>query len=218
MTAISGREARARFVLALRQVGVRDPAILEALEAVSRAGFVQDGDQEAAWFDCALPLPEGQTLTRPTHIGLMLAALAPQSGEKVLEIGTGSGFQTALLARLGAKVSSLERISTLLDFARTNLEDAGVRSVALEWGDGHEGWPGKTRFDGIIINAAVSRPPEALIKQLAPMGRIVCATGEGANLRLVRYAGDSRGEFHATTLAPVSLTPLRLGKVRGLNL
>lgn len=150
-----------------------------------------------AWEDRALPIGEGQTISQPTMIAMMLEALEPQPGETVLDVGTGSGFQAAILARLVTRVYGLERILALARRARAAWRrDAGLRELPrLVVGDAHLGFPGRVSFDGIVVAAASSKLPHALLEQLAPGGRLVAPVGPPHLQELVRVRRAQDGSL-----------------------
>jgi protein-L-isoaspartate(D-aspartate) O-methyltransferase len=156
----------------------RSPRVLEAMERIPRARFVPGPIQDEADRDVALPIGFGQTISQPFIVAYMTAGLDPQPGSKVLEIGTGSGYQTALLAELGAEVYTIELIPELLSGAKRALEELRLSSrVHFRVGDGWHGWPSAAPFDGILCAAAPARIPPALLGQLKLGGRIVIPVG-----------------------------------------
>src|SRR5215211_5792215 len=166
----------ASFVLSLRARGIRDTAVLGAMERVRRDLFAPRRFADLARTDVSLPLPFGQTMTAPSAVATMLVALAAEPGQRVLEIGTGSGYVTALLARLGCRVHSIERCAPLAEEAGARLASADtVGSIALEIGDGLAPNLDGARFDRILVNGAARSLPPALTSLLAPGGRLVGA-------------------------------------------
>ena len=166
--------AAASFILGLRARGVRDTAVLGAMERVPRELFAPRRFADLARTDIALPLPCGQTMTAPSVVATMMVALAAEPGHRVLEIGTGSGYATALLARLGCRVHSIERYAPLAEEAGARLGVAGtVGSVALEIGDGLAPALSGARFDRILVNGTAPALPAALTSLLAAGGRLV---------------------------------------------
>ena len=157
----------------LRRRGITDERVLEAMARVPRELFVPAGAQELAYDDAALPLPFGQTISQPFVVAAMLQALALEGSEHVLDVGTGSGYQAALLRTLAAGVVSVERIAELAAQARLNLAAAGLTDVEVLVGDGSLGVPGRAPFDAIAVAAAAPSVPRALVEQLAPGGRMV---------------------------------------------
>jgi protein-L-isoaspartate(D-aspartate) O-methyltransferase len=172
----NGPQELARLVRAAR---VRDERVLEAIAAVPRASFVPAGHEERAYCDEPIPIPHDQVTTQPSLVAAMLEALGLEGGERVLEVGTGHGFQTALLARLAGQVFSVERFADLAETARVNLARHGVRNVEVVVGDGTAGLPKHAPFDAIVVSAAFTSVPEPLADQLADGGRLVQPVGPG---------------------------------------
>jgi protein-L-isoaspartate(D-aspartate) O-methyltransferase len=171
-----GPKRLARLVLA---AGVRDRRVLEAIESVPRAGFVPDDCLHRAYADEPIPIPHGQVTTQPSLVARMLEALALAGPERVLEVGTGYGFQTALLARLATQVVSIERFADVAHVAQVNLERHGARNARVLVGDGTEGVPGCAPFDAIVVSAAFTSVPQPLCDQLGAGGRLVQPMGPG---------------------------------------
>ena len=207
-------ESRARLVLSLRSNGVTDAGVLAALEQTPRELFVPQLFQERAWEDCALPIACGQTISQPLIVGRMTPALALEGRQRVLEIGTGSGYQTAILARLARYVYTVERYRTLLGEAEARLKTLKFQNVITRFGDGAEGWPDQSPFDRILVTAAAEEPPHALLAQLKPKGVLVGPVGRGAVQTLRRYVGDGRGGFREEGLGEVRFVPLLPGVAR----
>lgn len=186
------RRHRRRLVEQLSASGIEDLAVLHAFDSVPRHLFVPEAVCHRAYEDVALPLGHGQTISRPAvhAFHLQLARLA--GGERVLEVGTGSGFQTALLARLVREVFSIEVLPELAAAARARLDALGLRNVRLRTGDGSVGWPEQAPFDAILVGAAAPAVPEALREQLAPAGRMLIPVGTARAQRLlwISRAGD----------------------------
>ncbi len=182
------RRDRRRLVERLRAGGVEDLAVLHAFDAVPRHLFVPEAVTHRAYEDVALPIGRDQTISRPAVHALHLCLAGLRGGEKVLEVGTGSGYQTALLATLGARVFSIERLEPLAELAAGRLAELGFGEVRLRVGDGSAGWPEEAPFDAILVGAAAPEVPEILREQLAPEGRMVVpvATSSGQRLVLVR--------------------------------
>ncbi|MBI3322324.1 MAG: protein-L-isoaspartate(D-aspartate) O-methyltransferase [Candidatus Omnitrophica bacterium] len=173
--------------------GVRDRRVLEAMAEVPRSLFVPAERRDEAYADSPLPIGAGQTISQPYIVALMLELLRLRPGHKVLEIGTGSGYQTALLARMEAKVFSMERIPELAEKAREKLERLGFGNAALRVGDGSLGWPEEAPFDRIIVTACSPEVPAALAEQLTEGGILVCPVGEGLSQTLtVTERADGR--------------------------
>jgi protein-L-isoaspartate(D-aspartate) O-methyltransferase len=197
----------ATFILSLRARGIRDVAILRAMELVPREVFAPRRFADLARADLALPLPCGQTMTAPGTVASMLVALDVEPGQRVLEIGTGSGYVSALLARLGAEVVTLERYAALAESAEQHWRVAGVAGVRAEIADGLAPRP-RGRFDRILLNGAVAEIPGTVTAHLGPDGRLVGAvTGEGRP-RLVRIERDAEGGLTQAVGAPLRISPL----------
>jgi protein-L-isoaspartate(D-aspartate) O-methyltransferase len=171
-------EARRRMVeTQLRDRDIVDEAVLAAMERVPRELFVPERERGRAYDDAALPLAHGQTISQPYMVGRIAEALATRPGELVLDVGTGSGYQAAVLAELGADVVTIERIPELAERARESLAAAGYGSVEVLVGDGTLGVPERAPFDAIAVAAAAPGLPETLYEQLRPRGRLVVPVG-----------------------------------------
>jgi protein-L-isoaspartate(D-aspartate) O-methyltransferase len=157
--------------------GVRDPRVLEAMREVPRDRFVPGSARDEAYEDRPLPIGEGQTISQPYMVAVMTAALGAQEADRVLEIGTGSGYQTAILSRLAARVVSIERHGLLAARAKEALDSLGITNVEIHVGDGTEGWPQDAPFDRILVTAGAPTVPESLRQQLADGGRLVIPVG-----------------------------------------
>ena len=178
--------------------GVRDPAVLAALASVPRHQFVPDDQRESAYADKALPIGLGQTISQPYMVAAMTEALHITSTSKVLEVGTGSGYQAAVLASIAREVISIERRPELADAARRRLEDLGFVNVRIVIGDGTEGLAAEAPYDGILVAAGAPAVPEPLRAQLADGGHLVIPVGpaELQELIIVRRAGDAFSVSH----------------------
>lgn len=196
--------------LQLRGRGIRDERVLEAMTKVPRHLFVAPSFADMAYDDQPLPIGEGQTVSQPYIVAAMLESLSLDPSDKVLEIGTGSGYQTALLAELVAEVFSIERHASLTQAAQQALEHLGYQNVHVRTGDGSLGWPEAAPFDGIVISAAAPQIPPSLLAQLKDGGRMIAPVGtpEVQDLRLVRRLGD---EIRSVRLDGCRFVPL-LGK------
>jgi protein-L-isoaspartate(D-aspartate) O-methyltransferase len=192
--------------------GVADPVVLSAMEAGPRHRFVDDRYLEYAYGDMPLPIGQGQTISQPFIVGLMSEALEIEPGAKVLEIGTGSGYQAAVLAEMGMDVYSIEIIPELADRAQSVLTDLGYE-VELRTADGYFGWPEEAPFDAIIVTAAPDHVPQPLVEQLDPGGVMVVPIGPmGVVQTLWRFTMTESGELDAESLATVSFVPLVSGE------
>ena len=152
---------------------IRDPRIVDAFSRIDRADFVPDGRRREAYGNRPVLLPQDQTTSQPTLIATRVAAARPGPDDRILEIGTGFGFQTAVLGLLAREIVSVERHEELATAARANLERAGISNATVVVGDGWEGWPERAPYDGIVVSAAAESMPEALGEQLAEGGRMV---------------------------------------------
>ena len=175
------------LVAAAREVGVADVRVLEAIAAVPRAEFVPPELAGSADVDRPLPIPHGQVTTQPSLVARMVEALALTGSERVLEIGTGYGWQTALLGRLAAEVWSVERWADLAASARTHLARHGTTNVEVVVGDGSEGLPAHAPYEAILVAAAFPEVPPPLVQQLAEAGRLVQPIGRGGNEDVVLF-------------------------------
>ncbi|SFM68771.1 protein-L-isoaspartate(D-aspartate) O-methyltransferase [Thermodesulforhabdus norvegica] len=177
---------RERMVeLQIERRGVKDPRVLEAMRRVPRHMFVGEQLKNQAYEDHPLPIGEGQTISQPYIVALMTEALNLKGSEKVLEIGTGSGYQTAVLAELCREVFTIERIASLAYRARKTLESLGYKNIKYKIGDGTLGWPEEAPFDGIIVTAAAPKVPQPLIDQLAMGARLVIPVGDRISQELL---------------------------------
>ncbi|QJA05469.1 protein-L-isoaspartate(D-aspartate) O-methyltransferase [Thermosulfurimonas marina] len=202
------RRARERMVetqIAAR--GITDERVLAAMRKVPRHLFVDEALRDQAYADHPLPIGEGQTISQPYIVALMTEALELKGDEKVLEVGTGSGYQTAILAELARWVYSIERYPRLLERARRILEALGYTNVILRLGDGTKGWPEVAPFEAIIVTAAGPKIPEPLLEQLAEGGRLVMPVGDEWSQYLVKVVKKG-GKFYRQTLEPVRFVKL----------
>jgi protein-L-isoaspartate(D-aspartate) O-methyltransferase len=201
------RGPRRRLVDTLRASGIADEAVLRAFDEVPRHLFVPSGVRHRAYEDAALPIGSGQTISQPSIHARYLSLLQLRGEERVLEIGTGSGYQTALLARLSAQVFSVERIPALLDRAREILQALGIRNVSFLLGDGTLGWREYAPYDAILVGAAAPEVPRPLTEQLAEGGRLLVPIGDREEQVLVVLTrrGD---QLERREVAPVRFVPL----------
>ena len=206
----------ARLILALRSQGVSDPSVLNAIETTPRESFTPDLFKERAWEDSALPIACGQTISQPFIVGLMSQALKLEPRGRVLEIGTGSGYQTTILSKLARLVYTVERYRTLMREAEARFKVLGLTNIITRFGDGGEGWPEQAPFDRIMVTAAAPDEPTALLSQLKPSGVLVAPIGKGPVQSLRRYTGDGKGGFEVEALTDVRFVPLLDGVAREL--
>ena len=195
-----------RFVLEMRQAGLTDARILSALEKTPRTYFAPDHLEGLAMDDIPLPLAHGQTMTKPSIIGRVLTALAPQANDHVLEVGAGSGYQSAVIAVLARKVVTVDRWRDLVAEARTRMGRARLFHVFAHAGDGFEGWTDDAPYDRIVVNAAVEDIPLPLLDQLKAGGVLIAPMGGAEGQRLFRYCNGERQD-----LGPILFQPLERG-------
>jgi len=201
----------ARLVLALRSQGVTDAGVLSAIEWAPRELFTPDLFKERAFEDSALPIACGQTISQPFIVGLMTQALQVEPRSRVLEIGTGSGYQTTILSRLSRLVYTVERYRTLMGEAEARFKQLGLTNIITKFGDGGLGWPEQAPFDRILVTAAAPEEPKALLSQLKPSGILVAPVGKGPVQKLIRYLGDGSGVFRSEVMTDVRFVPLLPG-------
>lgn len=198
----------AALIAELRRQGIRDERVLAAIGRVPRERFVPAAHHDAAWANVALPIGVGQTISQPFVVAAMTEALALTGSERVLEVGTGSGYQTAILATLAAEVVSIERHAELAARAEANLRTLGFDDLTLHVGDGSTGWPAAAPYDRILVTAAAPRIPPSLIDQLSPVaGRMVIPIGEPDDQNIVAVTRDG-DEVREHRLGPVRFVPL----------
>ena len=207
---------RMEFMLTLRRRGIGDQAVLRAMDEVPREHFVEARFAEAAYDDRALPIACGQTISQPYVVAYMSEQLNVRPSHRVLEVGTGSGYQAAVLSRLARQVVTLERYRTLADSARARLKTLGYDNVEVLLGDGLAGEPLRAPYDRIIVTAAAESVPPALVEQLAEGGIMILPLGpHGGGQALVRLTKIKDG-LTRETLLPVRFVPLLPGQAREL--
>ena len=185
-----------------------DPAVLDAIGKVPREQFVPEMERAAAYANQPLPIGHRQTISQPLIVALMTHHLKIERGSRILEIGTGSGYQTAVLAELADDIVTIESVPPLAETAKARLEGLGYRSITFIEGDGRKGAPDKAPFDRILVTAAARTLPEALVDQLAPGGRLVAPVGAGGRQNLVLLTRAKSGELRRKVLFPVAFVPL----------
>jgi protein-L-isoaspartate(D-aspartate) O-methyltransferase len=201
------RGARLRLVEALREKGIRDLSVLRAFEMTSRHAFVPTGLRHRAYEDAPLPIGNGQTISQPWVHARYLELLHLTGKERVLEVGTGSGYQTVLLAHLVAQVFSIERIPALMQQARDNIHRAGVNNVSILLGDGTIGWREYAPYDAILVSAGAPSIPQPLLDQLAEGGRLLIPVGDRDEQKLI-LAERRNGQVEVRDGASVRFVPL----------
>jgi protein-L-isoaspartate(D-aspartate) O-methyltransferase len=200
-----------RLIMALRRSGVSDTAVLAAVERIPREDFVPDSFHDQAYEDKALPIGQGQTISQPQIVALMTQALEVNSRHKVLEIGTGSGYQTAVLAQLARRVYTIERHLPLLKEAEARFAALRINNITAIAGDGMKGWPAQAPFDRIIVTAAAAELPEKLLDQLAVGGIMVLPLGpERGDQELIKLRRTEAG-IETEKLCDVRFVPLLPG-------
>lgn len=211
---IQAANKRIRLIMDLRTKGITDMSVLGAVERVPREDFVPEQARDQAWEDLALPIGLGQTISQPFVVAYMTQALALSDMDKVLEIGTGCGYQTAVLARLCRRVYTIERHKYLLVDAEKRLEAMKIRNYTAIAADGMKGWPtingiDQAPFDKIIVTAAArEKPPQQLLDQLKVGGIMVIPVGASGNQVLKRYKKESEEAIAVRDLLPVRFVPL----------
>ncbi len=201
-------EQQMQFVFALRSRGVTNADVLKAMEQTNRADFLEGIFQERAYEDTPLPIACGQTISQPTVVGLMTQALEVTRRCKVLEIGTGSGYQAAILARLARRVYTVERHRRLARRTRELLQGLGLHNITVVHGDGSLGLPEQAPFDRIIVTAAAEDPPRVLIDQLRPGGIMVLPVGQSNAVQTLIRIDKTEAGLDYTDLGEVRFVPL----------
>jgi protein-L-isoaspartate(D-aspartate) O-methyltransferase len=197
-----------RLLMELRTLGVGDAKVLAAIERVPREVFVPQQFLDQAYENTALPIGEGQTISQPLVVALMTQALDIDKRMKVLEVGTGSGYQCAVLARLARRVYTIERHANLLALAEKRLHQLRITNYTARVGDGHKGWPEQAPFPRILVTAAAAKMPASLIEQLEIGGKMVIPVGERPSDQSVVRVTRTDGGYTTETLFPVRFVPL----------
>jgi protein-L-isoaspartate(D-aspartate) O-methyltransferase len=208
---------RMEFQLSLRRRGISNQAVLRAMDEVPREYFVTAAFVGSAYADQALPIDCGQTISQPYVVAYMTELLEIEPQHRVLEIGTGSGYQAAILSRLAREVVTIERYRTLADMARDRIKTLGYANISALVGDGMKGAPGQALFDRIIVTAAAAEAPQALIDQLAEGGKMVLPVGprDGPQY-IVKLTKSAGGRLTRENLIAVRFVPLLRGQAREL--
>lgn len=193
----------------IRRRGIRAPAILEAMREVPRELFVLEAHRDAAYDDAPLPIPAEQTISQPYVVALMIRALELKQDDRVLEVGSGSGYAAAILSRMVQEVHAVERHRELVEYARERLQLLGYDNVFVHHSDGSMGWPAAAPYDGILVSASGPRIPPALEEQLAIGGHLVMPIGSAREMQnLVRLTRLSAGRYKQRNLGGVRFVPL----------
>ncbi|KLD75528.1 protein-L-isoaspartate(D-aspartate) O-methyltransferase [Xanthomonas hyacinthi] len=207
---MTSQRVRDRLVERLRESGIHDEAVLNAVRTVPRHLFIDEALASRAYEDTALPIGHGQTISQPWVVARMTETVLEAAPKKVLEVGTGSGYQAAVLAALGLEVYTVERIGDLLRQARKRLRQLGM-NVRSKHDDGRIGWAEHGPYDAIVVTAAAPALVDALVEQLAPGGCLVAPVGGPSSQSLVRLRRDADGRIEQDVLAPVTFVPLLSG-------
>ncbi|MFC0709254.1 protein-L-isoaspartate(D-aspartate) O-methyltransferase [Azorhizophilus paspali] len=211
---MTSQRTRERLIQRLYEEGLSSSPVLEVIRRTPRHLFVDEALAHRAYEDTALPIGHNQTISQPYMVGRMTELLLGGDRlDKVLEIGTGSGYQTAVLVQLVERVFSVERIQALQARAKERLLELNLRNVVFRWGDGWEGWPALAPYNGIMVTAAASDIPSALLNQLAPGGRLVIPVGSGAKQQLFLIVREPDGGFRRHALETVRFVPLLQGSL-----
>jgi protein-L-isoaspartate(D-aspartate) O-methyltransferase len=211
---MTSARTRERLVQRLREQGIADPRVLERIRNVPRHLFMDEALASRAYEDTALPIGFGQTISQPFVVAQMTEALL-KAGDvsKVLEIGTGCGYQTAVLSPLAEQIYTIERIASLLGRARRSLRELRIRNVHFRHDDGNVGWPARAPYDGILLTAAPHAVPPALFEQLKVGGRLIAPVGPDGRQELMRYT-KTESRIERQSLGLVSFVPLLTGLQR----
>ncbi len=191
----------------LRRRGIGDERVLEAMELVPREDFVSERQRSRAYADAALPIAEGQTISQPWIVAAICQALALEGGERVLEVGTGSGYSAAVLSRLASEVITIERHASLAEGAEEVLRSLGATNVEVLVGDGSRGLPERAPFDAIAVHATAPAPPPALLSQLGDGGRLVVPISSD-DVDLLTVFTRREEEFDSEVIGPCRFVPL----------
>ncbi len=205
------RGLRKKLIEELRRKGITDERVLQAMYRVPRHLFLDNAFAEWAYKDVAFGIEEGQTISQPYTVAFQTSLLDIQPGDKVLEIGTGSGYQAAVLAELGARVYSIERIEKLYEQSTQRLKELGYYTIMTFLGDGFKGLPDYAPFDKILITAAAPEIPQTLIDQLKPGGYLVAPLGKGSVQKMVRLSKDEKGNIYREDFGTFRFVPMLPG-------
>ena len=207
---MTSRRTRERLVSRLEEQGITHPDVLDAFSATPRHIFIEEALAHRAYEDTALPIGHGQTISQPLIVALMTATLLNVPRPRILEVGTGSGYQAAILAPLCRRVFTVERIETLAGRAQERFDALSLNNVVAKTGDGYLGWPEQAPFDGILVTAAPRGIPDALLDQLGEGGRMVLPVG-GGDVQELRVIDRGAGGFEENVVKQVRFVPLLKG-------
>ena len=211
---MASAQDQVNLIMQLRRRGIRDPKVLRAIETVPRELFVDEAFSDHAYQDIALPIECGQTISQPFVVAFLTEKLALEPTHKVLEIGTGSGYQAAVLSHLCRRVYTVERWRELQKAAELRLAELKINNVTTIIGDGWLGWPPQAPFDRIIVTAAATEPPQALIEQRKDGGRMIIPLGETRDSQSLVQIDKTEEGLVETPLLPVRFVPLVHGRVK----
>ena len=211
---MAGASDQIGLIMQLRRRGIRSTRVLRAMELVPRELFVDPAFVEQAYLDTALPIDCGQTISQPYVVAFMSEALEIEDRHKVLEIGTGSGYQAAVLSHLARRVYTIERYRELQKAAETRLDELSITNVTTIIGDGRLGWPPQAPFDRIIVAAASEDIPEALVEQLKPGGRMIIPVGATRDTQMLVQVDKFEVGVEQRELLHVRFVPLVKGRVK----
>jgi protein-L-isoaspartate(D-aspartate) O-methyltransferase len=209
-------EEKMQFILSVRSKGVVDTNVLKALESLNREHFLKGVFAQRAYEDTPLPIDCGQTISKPSVVGIMTQALKITSRDKILEIGTGSGYQTAILSKLARRVYSVERFKPLYDEARQIFKKLNLNNITPIWGDGSQGIVEQQPFDRIIVTAAAEDPPPILLNQLKVGGIMIIPVGQSDEIQKLIKVERTEANFRYEDLCDVRFVPLLEGREDGI--
>ena len=209
-------EEKMQFILSIRSKGVGDSNVLKALESLNREHFLKGVFAQRAYEDTPLPIDCGQTISKPSVVGIMTQALKITTRDKILEIGTGSGYQTAILSKLARRVYSVERFKPLYDEARQIFKKLNLNNITPIWGDGSQGIVEQQPFDRIIVTAAAEDPPPILLNQLKVGGIMIIPVGQSDEIQKLIKVERTETNFKYEDLCDVRFVPLLEGREDGI--
>ena len=209
-------EKKMQFILSVRSKGVVDDNVLKAMESLNREHFLKGVFAQRAYEDTPLPIECGQTISKPSVVGIMTQALKITTRDKILEIGTGSGYQTAILSKLARRVYSVERFKPLYDEARQIFKKLNMNNITPIWGDGSQGIVEQQPFDRIIVTAAAEDPPPILLNQLKVGGIMIIPVGQSDEIQKLIKVERTETNFKYEDLCDVRFVPLLEGREDGI--
>ncbi|MDP6375400.1 MAG: protein-L-isoaspartate(D-aspartate) O-methyltransferase [Pseudomonadales bacterium] len=207
---MTSQRTRDRLVARLREQGIEHPGVLDAMASTPRHIFIDEALSHRAYEDTALPIGHGQTISQPLVVALMTATLLNEVRGRVLELGTGSGYQTAILSALCQRVFSIERVEPLMQRARLRFDAMGLPNVVARVGDGYRGWPEQAPFSGILVTAAPRSLPDTLLEQLEVGGRMIVPVGDGG-MQELKVIDRTEDGYVETVVEYVRFVPMLKG-------